>query len=49
MLTTQSRDAHFKLSIQATLKMAKNTLNSYYNKMDYSEVHRIAMGEYHLM
>jgi hypothetical protein len=41
-LTTQSHDACFEPSIQAALGIAEKTLNNYYDKMDYSEVHCIA-------
>jgi len=35
----------FKPSIWASLALAKKTLNRYYEKTDYSEVFRIAMGQ----
>jgi len=46
-LTTQSRDASFKPSIRTALNIAKRTLNNYYDKTDYSEVYRIAMGTFY--
>jgi len=46
-LTTQSRNTSFKPSIWAALSIAKKTLNNYYDKTDYSEVYRIAMGMFY--
>jgi hypothetical protein len=44
MLTDNSLDSAFDLSIRAALGIAKKTLNRYYNATDQSEVYRIAMG-----
>jgi hypothetical protein len=49
-LTTQSLDcSRFDASIRASLGIAKKTLNRYYNMTDWSEVYRIAMGEFPMM
>jgi hypothetical protein len=45
-LATNASDSQYSVSIQAALAMGKRTLNRYYGKTDYSEVYRIAMGEY---
>jgi len=47
MLTTQSCNASFKPSIQATLSITKKTLNSYYDQTDYSKVYHIVMGAFY--
>jgi hypothetical protein len=46
VLATNTLDARYSLSIQATLTMGKKTLNRYYSKTDLSEVYRISMGMY---
>ena len=43
-LTTAAIDQKYPLTIKAALAIGKKTLNQYYNKTDYSEVFRIAMG-----
>jgi hypothetical protein len=35
--------------IRAAVNMAKRTLNRYYDRTDYSEVYRVAMGEYRIL
>jgi hypothetical protein len=45
-LATATQDDHYPISIRAALAIGKHTLNRYYNKTDYSEVYRIAMGKY---
>ena len=35
----------FSVPIRAAIAIGKNTINRYYNKMDQSEVYRIAMGK----
>jgi hypothetical protein len=44
VLATKSDSSQFSLPIRATLVIGKNTVNQYYNKMDHSEVYRIAMS-----
>jgi hypothetical protein len=44
VLTTNATDQQFSVSIQAALTVGKKTLNCYYGKTDFSEVHRITMG-----
>ena len=43
-LTTQSRDLEIEPAIHVALNIAKKVLNSYYDKSDFSNVYRIAMG-----
>ena len=43
-LTTNSFDNKLKPSIHAALRIAKKTLNRYYNATDQLEVYHIAMG-----
>lgn len=43
-LATATQNTAFSPSIRAALAIGKTTLNRYYNKTDYSEVYRIAMG-----
>jgi hypothetical protein len=43
-LATATQDTSYSRSIRAALAIGKKTLNRYYNKTDYSEVYRIAMG-----
>jgi len=38
--------ARFNMSIYTSLGVTKRTLNRYYNMTDWSEVYRIAMGEF---
>jgi hypothetical protein len=45
-LTTAAIDNKYPLAIKAALAIGKKTLNRYYDKTDYSEVFRIAMGMY---
>jgi hypothetical protein len=47
-LATATRTTGYSASIRAALAIGKKTLNRYYNKTDYSEVYRIAMGGFHL-
>jgi hypothetical protein len=44
-LTTYSRNKKYSASIRAAVRLAKRTLNRYYQLTDTSEVYRIAMGE----
>jgi hypothetical protein len=43
-LATAALDPKYPLAVKAALAIGKRTLNRYYNKTDYSEVFRIAMG-----
>ena len=43
-LATATQKSTYSPSIRAALAIGKTTLNWYYNKTDYSEVYRIAMG-----
>lgn len=43
-LATAALDPDFPTAIKAALAVGKTTLNRYYNKTDYSETFRIAMG-----
>jgi hypothetical protein len=43
-LATATQNLTYSPSIRAALAIGKTTLNRYYNKTDYSEVYRIAMG-----
>jgi hypothetical protein len=43
-LATATQTASYPISICAALAIGKKTLNRYYNKTDYSEAYRIAMG-----
>jgi hypothetical protein len=43
-LATAAYSTTYSMSIRAALVIGKRTLNRYYNKTDYSEVYRIAMG-----
>lgn len=43
-LATAAQNNIYSPSIRAALAIGKKTLNRYYNKTDYSEVYRIAMG-----
>jgi hypothetical protein len=45
-LTTDSITRTYKPAIQVSLRLAKKTLNRYYSMTDWSEVYRIAMGEF---
>jgi hypothetical protein len=45
-LTTYSRNKKYSTSIRAAVRLAKRTLNRYYQLTDTSEVYRIAMGEF---
>ena len=44
-LATMAKNLAYPISIRAALAIGKKTLNQYYNKTDYSEVYRIAMGK----
>ena len=44
VLVTQSQDFSLEPSIRVAITIAKSTLNSYYDKTDYSEVYQIAMS-----
>jgi hypothetical protein len=47
LMTTQSLDsARFSSAIRASLSLGKKTLNRYYEKTDFSDAYRIAMGMY---
>ena len=46
VLSSQSLDRRYDVSIRASLGLAKKTLNRYYSITDMSEVYRIAMGMY---
>ena len=46
VLSSQSLDCRYNVSICASLGLAKKTLNHYYSMTDMSEVYRIAMGMY---
>ena len=46
LMNNSLNHAQFNVSIWASLGVAKQTLNHYYNMMDWSEVYRIAMGEF---
>ncbi len=39
-------DRKYPLAIKAALAISKRALNHYYDKMDHSEVYRIAMSTY---
>ena len=43
-LATHSQDTKYAPSIRASLAVGLRTLNRYYDKTDFSEVYRIAMG-----
>ena len=43
-LATATQNPTYSTSICAALAIGKTTLNQYYNKTDYLEVYRIAMG-----
>ena len=43
-LTTQSRNHKIEPAIRVALNIAKKVLNGYYDKSDFSNVYRIAMG-----
>jgi hypothetical protein len=45
-LATAAIDNEYPLVIKAALAIGKKTLNSYYDKTDYSELFRIAMDMY---
>jgi len=46
VLATSSDSPHqFSLAIRAALAIGKKAMNRYYNKTDYSDVYRIAMGK----
>jgi hypothetical protein len=44
-LATASQNVKYSEAIHAALALEKRTLNHYYDKMDHSEVYRIAMGK----
>lgn len=44
-LTSYSLNRKYSSSIRAAVRLAKKTLNRYYQLTDSSEVYRIAMGE----
>ena len=46
MLTSYSRNKKYLPSIRAAVRLAKNTLNRYYELTDSLETYRIAMGMY---
>jgi hypothetical protein len=43
-LATSLQDDSLSIALHAALAIGKKTLNRYYNKTDYSEIYRIAMG-----
>ncbi|KAG1814837.1 hypothetical protein EV424DRAFT_1325867 [Suillus variegatus] len=45
-MTTYSRDTKYSPSIHAAVRLAKKTLDRYYELTDTSEVYRIAMSKY---
>jgi hypothetical protein len=45
-LTTYSRNRQYQPSIRSAVRLAKVTLNRYYELTDTSEVYRIAMGSF---
>lgn len=45
-LMTDSITHTYELAIRASFRLAKKTLNCYYSMTDWSEVYRIAMGEF---
>ena len=45
-LATAAINDKYSFAIKATLAIGKKTLNRYYDKTDYSEVFRIAMGTF---
>src|ERR1700722_769396 len=49
VLTTQATNLSLDPAIQASLGLAKKTLNRYYTLMDSLEVYRIAMGVFQLL
>ena len=48
-LATATQNLTYSPSIRAALAIGKKTLNWYYNKTDYSEVYRIAMGMFYVL
>jgi len=46
VLSSQSLDRQYNISIRASLGLSKKTLNHYYSMTDMFEVFRIAMGMY---
>jgi hypothetical protein len=46
-LATAADDPQYSVALRSALAMGKRILNKYYNKTDYSEIYRIAMGELH--
>jgi hypothetical protein len=46
VLATHSRDATLDPALRAACRLAKATMNRYYDKTDHSETFRIAMGEF---
>jgi len=45
-LATATQNTRYSIAIRAALAIGNKTLNRYYNKTDYSEVYRIAMGKF---
>ena len=45
-LTTATQNTRYSIAIRAALEIGNKTFNRYYNKTDYSEVYRIAMGKF---
>lgn len=43
-LATAATNPNYPRPLKAALAIGAKTLNRYYNKTDYSEVYRIAMG-----
>ena len=46
MFTTMATNRSLPAPIQAAMNMAKQTLNHYYDRTDYSEVYHIVTGMY---
>ena len=44
-LATACQNIKYSKAIRAALTLGKQTLNRYYDKMDHSDVYRIAMGK----
>ena len=44
VLATQLDSSQYSLPVHTALAIGRNTINHYYNKMDYLEVYHIAMG-----
>lgn len=47
-LATAAENPQYSVALRSALAIGKRILNKYYNKTDYSEVYRIAMGMFEL-